>query len=143
MFVQSPQDANDVLGAGGSKIAPDDETRAQLEALGYLGPVPERDGIPEIRTDSPESMEPVDMTQLSVQDRHVHLIRIQHVHGVELGAVESRQLAEASRVYARWGVAHPDFAARSQWRIREVEALARSAGISLDVGAAVSPAPAR
>jgi hypothetical protein len=128
----------ETLGAGGQSPPVGEEGRDQLVALGYMAPLPETGGILEVPMESTDFIEAPDMTPLYAHDHYVHEIRIQTIQGVELGPEQSQQLSDASRAYARWGAAHPDYSARSQWRIREVEALAKSAGIALDTD---SPPP--
>ena len=106
----------------------DRDTRAELEALGYLAPGG-ASGAADSLPDDREATAAPEMQTLIEQDRIVHEIRLRGHAGTNLTAVDAERLAVAERVYAAWSKTHPKHAQRAVWRLRELAIVAASFGV--------------
>ena len=111
----------------------------QLTALGYIGasdPGEARELFNKLPLALKEQAklpwEPPDTRELDAIDRDVHAVRLALAeHAIEPAEAQTR-LQQCGTRYVKWLAEH-GYPARVKWRIADLEELARSAGVTVDV----------
>ncbi|HZL99890.1 MAG TPA: sulfatase [Planctomycetota bacterium] len=118
----------------------DPHTQQIIESLGYAGaasPEEAREHFLDLPLDLKAQAKlpwvPPDTSALDAIDRDVHIVRQAIAAGVLQPAGVQEKLQQFGNRYLKWLTEHPEFPVRVAWRCRELEQLAASAGVELDV----------